>query len=37
MATPPKRQSIAMVHTVASLIPVFDALARQHLLWIITL
>jgi Asp/Glu/hydantoin racemase len=31
MATPPKRQSIAMVHTVASLIPVFDALARQHL------
>jgi Asp/Glu/hydantoin racemase len=31
MATPPKRQSLAMVHTVASLIPVFDALARQHL------
>lgn len=31
MATPTKRQSLAMIHTVASLIPVFDALALQHL------
>lgn len=31
MATATKRQSLAMIHTVASLIPVFDALARQHL------
>jgi Asp/Glu/hydantoin racemase len=31
MATPTKRQTLAMIHTVASLIPVFDGLARQHL------
>lgn len=31
MATPTKRQSLAMIHTVASLTSVFDALAQQHL------